>query len=191
MDLKELTSSAQEGNAEAFAELVRGHHFKVHSLAMGFMKNPAVADDLCQEIFLKAYLALPKFRFGSEFGTWLYRIAVNHIRDFIRKEARRKEISLESIGDVPASGDLEEKQEEEHRAQSLKKLIDREIEALPADSRIILTLRDIRGLSYEEISKMLKLSPGTVDSRLYRARKRLRERLSPLLKKEGDGDELP
>ncbi len=191
MDLKNLTMSAQNGSAEAFAELVRGHHFKVHSLAMGFTRNPVIADDLCQEIFLKAYLALPKFRLGSEFGTWLYRIAINHIRDFLRKGIRLKEVSLESIGDVAASDDLAEKQEQERNAQSIKELVDREMEALPADFRVILTLRDIRGLSYDEIADLLKLSPGTVDSRLYRARKLLRKRLSPLLNKKGERYELP
>lgn len=186
MDEK-LIRKAQQGDQEAFGLIVRNYQQKVIGLAINIVHNREVADDLAQEIFLKVYLSLPKFKFESEFGTWLYQIAINHIRDYLRKY--RKEKSDLRLDDLPEmrspevdfSLRLSEQQEEERK----KELIRKKLEELPEKYRLILSLRDIQGLSYEEIGNILKISPGTVDSRLHRARRLLKKKLSPFLAQGG------
>jgi RNA polymerase sigma-70 factor (ECF subfamily) len=185
MEDRKLAELAQEGSEEAFSELVKVYQSKVFSMALSFTRDRETADDLSQEIFLKAYLALPKFRFGSEFGTWLYRVAMNHVKDFLRKKGRVKVVSLEEIGEIPVSDDGVGKGEKEREEERTKRLLHAHVETLPPKYRIVLTLRDIRGLPYDEISRVLKVSPGTVDSRLHRARKMLRKKLAPHMSREG------
>lgn len=186
-----LVRQAQRGSRGAFEDLFKRYERKVFHLAYGFVQDRATADDLAQEVFIKAYFALPKFHFKSEFGTWLYRIAVNHIKDHLRKTARKKEVSLEEFPDLPFSGGDEVKEREDIQAQDeRKKVIFRVLAALPEKYRAILTLRDIRGLSYEEVGGILAISPGTVDSRLHRARKMLRKKMAPYVGPEGGADEM-
>ena len=185
MEDRRLVELAQQGNEEAFAELVGIYQSKVFGMALNFTRDRETADDLSQEIFLRAYLALPKFRFRSEFGTWLYRVAMNHVKDFLRKRSNTREVSLEEIGEIPVSDDSLEKREKERQEERTKRLLYAHIETLPVKFRIVLTLRDIQGMSYDEISRVLKVSPGTVDSRLHRARKMLRKKLAPHLSQEG------
>jgi RNA polymerase sigma-70 factor, ECF subfamily len=191
MDEKELVRLAREGSQEAFEELVKKYQSKVFSMALSFTRNREAADDLAQEVFLKAYLALPRFQGKSEFGTWLYRISVNHIKDFLRKKGRAKEVSLEDVGEISLSDrDQADKAVLEAEAEARRGLVRRSVERLPDKYRVILTLRDIQGLPYDEISRVLRLSPGTVDSRLHRARKILRDRMSPYLQREGGVDAM-
>jgi RNA polymerase sigma-70 factor (ECF subfamily) len=185
MEDRKLVELAQEGSEEAFSELVKVYQSKVFSMALSFTRDRETADDLSQEIFLKAYLALPKFRFGSEFGTWLYRVAMNHVKDFLRKKGRVKVVSLEEIGEIPVSDDGVGKGEKEREEERTKRLLHAHVETLPPKYRIVLTLRDIQSLPYDEISRVLKVSPGTVDSRLHRARKMLRKKLAPHMSREG------
>lgn len=190
MDDKALVESARRGDRGAFEVLVKRYEAKVYHLAYGFVQDPATADDLAQDVFVKVYCHLPKFKFESEFGTWLYRIAVNHIKDHLRKIARRKEVSLQELensrfaAEDPAPGREAERLGEERRAAVHKALL-----TLPPKYNVILTLRDVRGLSYEEIAEVLKISPGTVDSRLHRARRQLRKKMAPYLTLEGRGHE--
>ncbi|OGD09039.1 MAG: hypothetical protein A2Y86_00745, partial [Candidatus Aminicenantes bacterium RBG_13_62_12] len=174
---QELIRRSRDGDREAFAVLVRTYQVKVHRLAYGFTRNDAQADDLAQDIFLKAWLGLPKFHFRSGFGTWLYRIAVNHLKDHLRKRASSREVPLEEAGVDAASravpADNAESLERERRAGLVRDCL----AGLPDKFRMILTLRDVQGLSYEEVSRVLGLSAGTVDSRLFRARKLLREKV--------------
>lgn len=191
MEEKELVRLAREGSQEAFEELVKKYQSKVFSMALSFTRNREAADDLAQEVFLKAYLALPRFQGKSEFGTWLYRISVNHIKDFLRKKGRAKEVSLEDVGEISLSDrDQADKAALEAEAEARRDLVRRSVERLPDKYRVILTLRDIQGLPYDEISRVLRLSPGTVDSRLHRARKILRGRMSPYLQREGGVDAM-
>jgi len=186
-----LVRQAQQGSRGAFEDLVKRYERKVFHLAYGFVQDRATADDLAQEVFIKAYFALPKFHFKSEFGTWLYRIAVNHIKDHLRKTARKKEVSLEDVAELPVTGGDEIKEREEMRVQDeRKKVIFGVLAALPEKYRTILTLRDVRGLSYEEVASILAISPGTVDSRLHRARKMLRKKMAPFVGPEGGADEM-
>jgi RNA polymerase sigma-70 factor (ECF subfamily) len=191
MEEKQLVRLAQEGSPEAFEELVRKFQPKVFSMALSFTRNREAADDLAQEVFLKAYLALPRFHGRSEFGTWLYRISVNHIKDFLRKKGRAKEVSLDDVREISFSDrEQAERAEEEREIEARRGLVRKFVEGLPEKYRIILTLRDVQGLAYEEISRILKLSPGTVDSRLHRARRMLRVRLAPHLAGQGGAHEL-
>ena len=191
MEEKQLVRLAQEGSPAAFEELVAKYQPKVFSMALSFTRNREAADDLAQEIFLKAYLALPRFHGKSEFGTWLYRISINHIRDFLRKKGRAKEVSLDDVPEISFSDrEQTEKAEQERETEARRTLVQTFVRSLPEKYRVIVTLRDIQGLAYEEISRILKLSPGTVDSRLHRARRMLRVKLAPYLTGEGGANEL-
>jgi RNA polymerase sigma-70 factor (ECF subfamily) len=191
MEEKQLVRLAQEGSPQAFEELVAKYQPKVFSMALSFTRNREAADDLAQEVFLKAYLALPRFHGKSEFGTWLYRISINHVRDFLRKKGRAKEVSLDDVPEISFSDrEQAERAEQERESEARRALVQKSVQGLPEKYRIILTLRDIQGLAYEEISRVLKLSPGTVDSRLHRARRMLRVQLAPYLGGEGGAHEL-
>jgi RNA polymerase sigma-70 factor (ECF subfamily) len=191
MEEKQLVRLAQDGSPAAFEELIVKYQPKVFSMALSFTRNREAADDLAQEVFLKAYLALPRFHGKSEFGTWLYRISVNHIKDFLRKKGRAKEVSLDDVREISFSDrEQTEKAELERETESRRTLVQRFVQSLPEKYRVILTLRDIQGLPYEDISRILRLSPGTVDSRLHRARRMLRLKLVPYLTGEGGASEL-
>ncbi len=191
MEEKQLVRLAQEGSPAAFEELVTKYQSKVFSMALSFTRNREAADDLAQEIFLKAYLALPRFHGRSEFGTWLYRISMNHIKDFLRKKGRAKEVPLDDVCELAFSDkEQTEKAELERETEAKRALVRRHVEGLPEKYRVILTLRDIQGLAYDEISRILRLSPGTVDSRLHRARRMLRVKLAPCFTGEGEAHEL-
>jgi RNA polymerase sigma-70 factor (ECF subfamily) len=191
MEERQLVRLAQEGSPAAFEELVTKYQSKVFSMALSFTRNREAADDLAQEVFLKTYLALPRFHGKSEFGTWLYRISINHIKDYLRKKGRAKEVSLEDVGEVSFSDkEQTEKAEQEQESENRRHLVREFVRGLPEKYRVILTLRDIQGLAYEQISEVLHLSPGTVDSRLHRARRMLRKKLAPHLIGEGGAYEL-
>ncbi|MFQ6038983.1 MAG: RNA polymerase sigma factor [Candidatus Aminicenantales bacterium] len=191
MEEKELVQRSREGDEEAYGALVREYKKKVFHLAYSMTRNRETADDLAQEVFVKAYFALGKFKGQSGFGTWLYRIAMNHIKDYLRRSRKLPSVSLEDFPREPLNAEDESRkreriQEEEER----RKLLHRTLESLPAKYRIILTLRDIQGHSYEEIAAILRISQGTVDSRLHRARKLLRKRIMPFLSGKGGIHEL-
>jgi len=191
MDEKELVRLAQDGSTDAFEALVTKYQSKVFSMALSFTRNREAADDIAQDVFLKAYLALPKFHLKSEFGTWLYRIAVNHVKDVLRKKGRAREVSLEDVREISvADENLMEKAEMEKEAEARKGLVHKFVQGLPEKYRVIITLRDIQGLAYDEISQVLRLSQGTVDSRLHRARRLLRKKLVPYLGQEGEAHEM-
>lgn len=191
MEERELVQLSQEGDGEAFALLVKKFKSKVFNLAFGITQNREVADDLSQEVFIKAYFALPKFKFKSEFSTWLYRITINLIKDHLRKEARMIKISIHDIKENPFLLEDEIKtKEKEDVEEKRRKFVHRFIRTLPEKYQIVLSLRDIHGFPYEEIAKILKLAPGTVDSRLHRARKMLRKKLEPFLRGKGGEDEM-
>jgi RNA polymerase sigma-70 factor, ECF subfamily len=185
MDEKELIRRSQEGDGEAFGQLIERYKSKVFNLAYGMIGDRSEADDLAQDVFIKAYYALPKFQFRSEFGTWLYRIAVNHVRDYLRKNKHRlDEVSIHELGEtIPgASGSSFE---DRQLADKRRALVQAALRRLPEKYRTILALRDMQELTYEEISRILAISPGTVDSRLHRARKKLREKLAAIVGGQG------
>lgn len=189
MDDRTLIESAARGDRGAFEALVRKYETKVYHLAFSFVRDPATAEDLAQDAFVKAYLHLPEFRFDSEFGTWLYRIAVNRVKDHLRKVGRRHEVSLSEIPEGRLAGEDPSLARDEAREQARRRAaVQQALGTLPPKYAMILSLRDVQGLSYDEIVRTLKVSPGTVDSRLFRARRMLRKKMAPILK-EGFGVE--
>jgi RNA polymerase sigma-70 factor (ECF subfamily) len=186
MDEKDLVQKSQEGNEEAYGVLVETHKRKVFNMVYSLTLNREVADDLAQEVFIKAYYALPKFKGKAAFSTWLHQITVNHTRDYLRKSSRMRQVLFEELkADLSTPEDEVKKREQEEEQAQTKKIIHEAIRTLPEKYRIILSLRDIQGFHYEEISSMLNISPGTVDSRLHRARKMLKKKIVPFLEKEG------
>lgn len=191
MEEKELVRQSKEGNDEAFASLVKKYKTKVFNLAWSLTRDRETADDLAQEAFIKAYLALPTFQFKSEFGTWLYRITVNHAKDYLRKKSKMSKMLFEKMKEMPLVQENEIiKKEKEQIIEQRKKFVHQCLQTIPEKYKLILSLRDIQGFSYGEITKILKISPGTVDSRLHRARKMLRKKLAPFFLQRGGNHEM-
>ena len=132
MEEKELVRLSREGNEEAFAELVKKYRIKVFNLAFSLTRDRDVADDLAQEAFIKAYYALPRFQSRSGFGTWLYRIVINHVRDYLRKKSRMIQISIEKIKESSIlQEDKMTKEEKESTKEQRKQLVHQSIQSLP------------------------------------------------------------
>ena len=176
MEEKELIDRARRGEEDAFAALVDRYRTKMFNLAYSMTRNREEADDMTQDVFVKAWRHISGFQGRSAFGTWLYRIAVNTVRDFMRRESRFPKIEYQ---DYHAQSRHEEdalhKNEAKAEQERLKDILRRAMRTLPEKYRVILSMRDIQGMPYGEIARILGLSPGTVDSRLFRARKRLRQ----------------
>jgi len=175
-----LVALAAAGSREAFDDLVRRYRRRVHSLVRALIGADNDAEDLVQDIFVRAYRAIGSFRGESAFRSWLYRIAVNVVHTHLdRRRARNAAFvasahDFESIDDLPAVGDLEE-------SLVLRQAIDRALADLPDDLRVLVVLRDVQGLKYDEIARIVKTPRGTVESRLFRARQRLRPLLESLM----------
>lgn len=175
---------AKEGNEQAFESLVTLYENRVYQLAFRYTGNEFDALDISQEVFLRVFRFLPQFNEQSKFSTWLYRIAANVCKDFVRKRKLKNEVSLDATAEDDDEGfpaeipDLRFNPETEAERRELRDAIADGIESLPERHREILILRDVVGLSYEEIGQTLELEQGTVKSRIARARDRLRSFLS-------------
>lgn len=179
MDDAELLASARAGDPDAFATLVGRYEVRIVRLVRGMVPE-SDTEDVTQEAFLKAFRKIGDFDGRSSFYTWLYRIAANTAMDWRKKERHRRHAPLpEGPEGEDAVPSLEAGPETAVTRRELAARIDAAIASLPEKYREILLLREIEGLSYEEISKELGMSKGTVESRLFRARERLREVLSP------------
>lgn len=166
------------GDANAFETLVLEYEKNVYNIALRMTGNSEDAADMTQEAFIKAYNSLQSFRGDSKFSVWLYRIVSNVCLDFLRSKNRRPTVSLSVEDDDGEDAQLDVADE----SQSPELLLDRKLtrdsvrrglDSLPPDYRQILLLREIQGLSYDEIAQALSLEVGTVKSRIFRARKRL------------------
>ena len=179
MDDAELVASARAGDPDAFATLVGRYERRIVRLVRGMVPE-ADTEDVTQEAYLKAYRKLGDFDGRSSFYTWLYRIAANTAMDWRKKERHRRHAPLPEGPegeDAVASPDAGPETNSSRRELAVR--IDAAIETLPDKYHEILVLREIDGLSYEDIAKELGMSKGTVESRLFRARERLREKLAP------------
>ena len=168
----------QRGDANAFEYLMAAYEKNVYNLALRMTGNPEDAEDMAQEAFLKAYSSLGSFRGDSKFSVWLYRIVSNVCLDFLRKQKKTQSFSLSMEDDDGEEAELElpdlsSLPEEELEKKLTREAVRRGLAQLPEDARQILLLREIQGLSYEEIGETLGLEPGTVKSRIFRARKKL------------------
>lgn len=191
MEEKELVQRTMEGDEEAFGVLVKKYRTKVFNLAYSLTRDRDAADDLAQESFIKAYFALPRFKLKSGFGTWLYRIAMNTVKDYLRKKGRIREVTFEKkIEHLVIQEDEMERKEKKQQEEQNRRLVHEAIQSLPEKYQLILSLRDIQGFSYGEIADILNISPGTVDSRLHRARKSLRKKIGLFLIKKEESHEL-
>lgn len=186
----ELVARAKKGDEAAFEKLVRQYDRAIFRTAMHITQNREDAEDITQDVFLKAYNKLEQFQGNSKFSTWLTRIAVNESLMRLRKRKTSRTVSMDQEmqteeGSIPRDfADWAPNPEENYTQAELKDLLDRTIAGLPPGFRTVFTLRDIQNLSTEETAEALGLSVPAVKSRLLRARLQLRERLSRHLKKK-------
>lgn len=177
MDDAELVRRARAGDAAAFGELVSRHEARVLRLVRGMVPGPD-AEDVAQDAFLKAWRKLPEFDERARFYTWIYRIAANTALDWRKRERYRRHGALPETaeGDDALPSEGPDARTSAQRRE-LAAAIDAAVARLPDHYHRIVVLREVEGLSYEEISETLGISKGTVESRLFRARERLREAL--------------
>jgi len=184
---QQLVARAQRGDKRAFELLVLKYQRKLGRLLSRFVRDPAEVEDVTQEAFIKAYRALPSFRGDSAFYTWLYRIGINTAKNYLVALGRRAPTTTgfdneeaEGFEDADQLRDASTP-ESELEGKEIAATVNRAMDALPADLRTAITLREIEGLSYEEIANVMNCPVGTVRSRIFRARDAIAAELRPLL----------
>ena len=184
---QQLVERAQRGDKRAFELLVSKYQRKLGRLLSRMVRDPAEVEDVTQEAFIKAYRALPAFRGDSAFYTWLYRIAINTAKNYLVALGRRAPTTTEfdhedaeNFEEAEALRDSATPESELHGKQ-IASTVNRAMDALPEDLRTAITLREIEGLSYEEIASLMNCPIGTVRSRIFRAREAIAAELRPLL----------
>ncbi|PIQ13513.1 MAG: RNA polymerase sigma factor RpoE [Hydrogenophilales bacterium CG_4_9_14_3_um_filter_59_35] len=189
---QQLVERAQHGDKHAFELLVAKYQRKLGRLLSRFIRNPTEVEDVVQEAFIKAYRALPSFRGESAFYTWLYRIGINTAKNYLVSERRRPPTTTE-FDSEEAEGFEDAEQlrnintpENELMSKQVAETVNKAMDSLPEELKTAITLREIEGLSYEEISTMMNCPIGTVRSRIFRARETIAERLRPMLGTDKD-----
>ena len=184
---QELVARAQRGDKRAFELLVVKYQRKLGRLLSRWVRDPAEVEDVTQEAFIKAYRALPSFRGESAFYTWLYRIAINTAKNYLVALGRRAPTTT-GFDNEEAEGFEDAEQlrdsntpETELEGKQVAAVVNKAMEALPEDLRTAITLREIEGLSYDEIASVMNCPIGTVRSRIFRAREAIATELRPLL----------
>lgn len=178
-----LIDRAKKGDQEAFNELMQAYGRTVFNIGLRMLRDRDDASDMTQETMLKVYRALPRFRGDSSFSTWIYRIMVNTCRDFMRAASRRREVPFSDLSaednDQPAfeAADSAAQPERLYIEGEDRQYLISLIEGLSPAYRLVIALRELGGLSYQEIAAASDISVGTVKSRLSRARAALRERV--------------
>jgi RNA polymerase sigma-70 factor (ECF subfamily) len=181
-----LVERVQGGDKKAFDLLVLKYQQRIMKVLSRYVRDPSEVQDLAQEAFIKAYRALPNFRGDSAFYTWLYRIAINTAKNFVVAQGRR-----------PPNDDIEATEAEQYDGESalkdyasperetlrdeIKETVFKAIDELPEDLKTAITLRELEGMSYEEIAETMDCPIGTVRSRIFRAREAIDSQLRPLL----------
>lgn len=184
---QELVERAQRGDKQAFDLLVQKYQRKLGRLLSRMIRDQGEVEDVVQEAFIKAYRALPNFRGDSAFYTWLYRIGINTAKNYLVAMGRRPQVSTEiEVEDAENFEDGQELRtidtpETELMTKQIAKTVNDTVAALPEELRTAITLREIEGLSYEEIATLMGCPIGTVRSRIFRARETIAEKLRPLL----------
>jgi len=184
---RQLVERAQHGDKQAFGLLVEKYQRKLARLLSRFIRDPAEVEDVTQEAFIKAYRALPAFRGDSAFYTWLYRIGINTAKNYLMALGRRAPTSTE-VEAEEAEGFEEGEQlrdistpESVLLSNEIAKTVNKTIEQLPEELRKAIQMREIEGMSYEDIAEAMNCPIGTVRSRIFRAREAIAEQLRPLL----------
>ncbi len=183
---QELVSRAQRGDKRAFDLLVLKYQQKVAGLISRYIRDTSEVMDVTQEAFLKAYRALPGFRGESAFYTWIYRIAINTVKNYHVAQGRRPpgdDIDAELAEQLDSGARLRETAtpERELLSEEIAQTVQAALDALPEDLRTAIVLRELDGMSYEEIANAMDCPIGTVRSRIFRAREAIDKRLRPLL----------
>ncbi len=182
---KKLVRRVQKGDKGAFDLLVLKYQHKIVNLVMRYVRDPELALDITQEAFIKAYRALPRFRGDSAFYTWMYRIAVNTAKNHLAAQ-RRRPMDVELDMQDPEQYDLHAKLKETDTPEGvtlsneLKETVERAIASLPEDLRTAIILRELEGMSYEEIAQTMECPVGTVRSRIFRARDAISKKVGSL-----------
>ncbi len=182
----DLVQRVQNGDKQAFNLLVQKYQFRIKHLVGRFVKDASEQEDIVQEAFIKAYRAIARFRGDSAFYTWLYRIAINTSKNYLVAGSRR-----------PLEYDLDPQDPEQYDrharlkdvdtpeglmlTEEIRETVNKAIEQLPEDLRTAIVLREMEGMSYEEIAQTMECPVGTVRSRIFRAREAIDKRLKPLL----------
>ncbi|MDA8360675.1 MAG: RNA polymerase sigma factor RpoE [Gammaproteobacteria bacterium] len=183
---QELVARVRRGDKSAFDLLVRKYQHKVAKLVARYVYDRTEVEDVTQEVFIKAYRALDGFRGESAFYTWLYRIAVNTAKNYLVFQGRRlpaADIEAEEAELTAEGSALRDITTPEHNVltEEIAQTVSRVMESLPEDLRTAITLREIEGLSYEEIAAIMACPIGTVRSRIFRAREAIDKEIKPLL----------
>jgi RNA polymerase sigma-70 factor (ECF subfamily) len=182
-----LVERVQRGDKRAFELLVSKYQRKIFRLLSRLIRDPAEIEDVAQEAFIKAYRALPNFRGESAFYTWLYRIAINTAKNYLVAQGRRAPTSTETeVEDAENFDDADQLRDVNTpdsmlQSRQVGEAVNRAIEKLPEDLRTAIVLRELEGLSYEEIAESMNCPIGTVRSRIFRAREAIASELRPLL----------
>lgn len=185
LDLQ-LIQRIQNGEQQAFTLLVRKYQNRVANILTRYVSHNGDIADVTQEVFLKVYKSLPSFRGESAFYTWLYRITVNTAKNYLTSQNRRPptaDIDAMEADNYDGSDVLKETDDPEGvlRSQEIKKVIIKAIEQLPAELKSAITLRELEGMSYDEIANIENCPIGTIRSRIFRARDAIDKQLKPLL----------
>ena len=186
---QELVERVQAGDKRAFDLLVLKYQRKVQRLVSRFVRDSGEVDDVVQEAFIKAYRALPTFRGDAAFYTWIYRIAINCAKNYLASPARRIVPNSDLMSDDDDTESFERNDglhdvatpDAEYASKQIAEAVTRAMAALPDDLRTAVTLREIEGLSYEEIAEAMECPIGTVRSRIFRAREAIATELRPML----------
>ncbi|HQN65741.1 MAG TPA: RNA polymerase sigma factor RpoE [Methylophilus sp.] len=182
-----LVERAQQGDKKAFGMLVEKYHRKLGRLLSRMIRDQAEVEDVVQESFIKAYRALPSFRGDSAFYTWLYRIGINTAKNYLVSMGRRpqvlQEVEIEDVENFDDGGEMRtlETPETEMMTKEIAQTVNDTVASLPEELRVAITLRELEGLSYEEIANVMQCPIGTVRSRIFRARETIAAKLRPLL----------
>ncbi|MPY23289.1 RNA polymerase sigma factor RpoE [Shewanella psychropiezotolerans] len=183
---QQLVERVQQGDKNAFNLLVLKYQNKVMNLIARYVRNQADVADVAQEAFIKAYRALPNFRGESAFYTWLYRIAVNTAKNHLVAQGRRapaNDVDAEEAEYYDGSDALKEFASPERllMADDIQKVVFDALDSLPEELKMAISLRELDGMSYEEIANVMDCPVGTVRSRIFRAREAIDKKLQPLL----------
>jgi RNA polymerase sigma-70 factor (ECF subfamily) len=184
---RQLVERAQRGDKQAFGLLVEKYQRKLARLLSRFIRDPAEVEDVTQEAFIKAYRALPAFRGDSAFYTWLYRIGINTAKNYLMALGRRAPTSTEVEAEEAEGFEEGEQLRDINTPESvllsneIAQTVNKTIEQLPEELRKAIQMREIEGMSYEDIAEAMNCPIGTVRSRIFRAREAIAEQLRPLL----------
>ena len=183
---QQLVARVQKGDRRAFDLMVIKYQHRILSLVGRYISDYAEAQDVTQEAFVKAYRALPNFRGESQFYTWMYRIAVNTAKNYLVSRGRRtptRDIDIDDAEIFSEEANLKDVATPDAliARDQLQKVVFDAIEALPEELRMAVTLRELDGLSYEEIAEVMDCPIGTVRSRIFRAREAIEKKMQPLL----------